>query len=340
MNKKEYKLRELADYLSADLKGDADQVIVGICALDNGKPNYLSFLNKSSYSKHVGSTKASAIILTPEFYNENLSGNFLLVKDPYLSQAKLSKLFDDAPMIDFGIHKTAVIGEECEIADNVSIGPNCVIGRKVKIDSGVKIEAGSVIADEVVIGSETKICANVTIYHKVEIGKRVCVHSGTVIGSDGFGNANENGVWHKIYQLGTVIVGDDVEIGSNTTIDRGAIDNTVIGNGVKIDNQVQIAHNVHIGDHTAIAGCTGIAGSTKIGRHCMIAGRVGISGHIEIADRVVITGMSSVAKSIKEPGGVYASGIPAIPHRSWWRVLSRLMSLEKLSDRIKNLEKK
>ena len=207
-----------------------------------------------------------------------------------------------------GIHPTAIIGKNCEIEASASIGPYCVIGQGV------------------VIGEKTRLYANVVLYHKVKIGKRCLLHSGVVVGSDGFGNANEKGVWHKIHQLGTVIIGNDVEIGANTTIDRGAIGDTVIGDGVKLDNQIQIGHNVHIGAHTAIAGCTGIAGSTKIGRYCMIGGGVGITGHIEITDGVIISGKSAVGKSITKPG-MYASSIPAMPFRTWGRILVRLAQL-------------
>lgn len=339
MNKKTYTLRELAAFLSAEFRGNPDCVVAGIGSIASAGPEQISFLNDLSYSQYLTTTKAAVIVKAENITDKN-SGNFIVVNDPYLAYAKISILFDDTPAMSFGIHQTAVVGEDCEIDKEVSIGPFCVIGRKVKIGNGVRIEAGCVIGDETEIGEKSRLCANVTLYHKVKLGKRVLLHSGVVIGSDGFGNANERGVWHKIYQLGTAIIGNDVEIGANTTIDRGAIEDTVIEDGVRIDNQVQIGHNVHIGAHTAIAGCVGIAGSTKIGRHCMIGGGAGIVGHIEIADRVVITGMSGVDKSITEPGGIYASGIPAIPHRAWWRTLARLMNLEELTRRIKALEKK
>ena len=340
MNKKTYTLRELVEFLSAEFRGDPNCVITGITSLDNAQVGQISFLNDSHYAQYLATTKASAVIIKAEHLDENYSGNFLIVKDPYLAYAKISALFDDTPEVTPGIHVTVVIGEGCEISKEVSIAPYCVIGRRVKIGSGVRIEPGCIIADEVVIGDGTRLCANVSLYHKVKLGSRVLLHSGVVIGSDGFGNANEKGVWRKIYQLGTVVIGNDVEIGANTTVDRGAIGDTVIEDGVKLDNQVQIGHNVHIGAHTAVAGCVGIAGSVKIGRYCMIGGGAGIVGHIEIADRVIITGGANVGKSIMEPGGIYASGIPAIPHRSWWRILARLMNLEKLVQRVKLLEEK
>ena len=340
MNKKTYTLRDLVEFLAAEFIGDLNCAITGISSLDNAESGQISFLNDPSYNQHLATTKASAIIIKAEHLDKKYPGNFLIVKDPYLAYAKISALFDDTPKATPGVHTTVVIGENCEIGKDVSIGPYCVLGRRVKIGNGVRIEPGCIIADEVVIEDGTRLCANVSLYHKVKLGSRVVLHSGVVIGSDGFGNANERGVWRKIYQLGTVVIGNDVEIGANTTVDRGAIGNTVIEDGVKIDNQVQIGHNVHIGAHTAIAGCVGIAGSVKIGRYCMIGGGVGIVGHIEIADRVIITGGANVGKSITEPGGIYASGIPAVPHRAWWRILARLMNLEKLVQRVKFLEEK
>jgi UDP-3-O-[3-hydroxymyristoyl] glucosamine N-acyltransferase len=340
MSRKKYTLHELANFLAAEFRGDSDCVITGIGAIVSAKPQQITFLNDSLYKSYLASTKAAAVIVKSEDITDKDLGNFIIVSDPYLAYAKISILFDDTPPMPIGIHPTAIIGDDCEVADDVCVGPFCVIGRKVKIGKGTRIEAGCVVGDETEIGEKSRLYANVTLYHKVKIGKYVLLHSGVVVGSDGFGNANERGIWHKIYQLGTVIIGDDVEIGANTTIDRGAINDTIIEDGVRIDNQVQIGHNVHIGAHTAIAGCVGIAGSTKIGRHCMIGGGAGIIGHIEIADRVIITGMTSVGKSITEPGGVYASGIPATPHRAWWRTLARLMNLEELTHRVKILEKK
>ena len=340
MNKKIYTLGELAGFLSAEFRGDRDCLITGIGSLANAEPKQISFLNNSLHNKYLTTTKASVVIVKPENVTDINSGNFIIVNDPYLAYAKISALFDDTPQMQPCIHQTALIGEGCEIGREVCIGSYCVIGRGVKIGEGVRIEAGCVIGDEAQIGEKSRLCANVTLYHKVKLGKRVLLHSGAVIGSDGFGNANEKGIWRKIYQLGTVVIGNDVEIGANTTIDRGAVEDTVIEDGVKLDNQVQIGHNVRIGAHTAVAGCVGIAGSTKIGRHCMIAGGVGISGHIEIADKVIITAMTGVGKSITESGGIYASAIPATPHRAWWRILARLMSIEELIRRIKVLEKK
>ncbi|MDR1012318.1 MAG: UDP-3-O-(3-hydroxymyristoyl)glucosamine N-acyltransferase [Coxiellaceae bacterium] len=339
MKQKIYTLQYLAKFLQTEFHGDPDCMINGIGSLINASHGQISFLQNSHYKRYLSTTNASAVIMRSKDLDHQNFHNVILVKDPYFAYAKISILFDDTPIMSSGIHETALIGANCKIGNNVSIGPYCVIGNKVIVNDGVQINANCVIGDEVIIGEGTKICANVTLYHKVELGKRVLLHSGVVIGSDGFGNANDEGVWCKIYQLGTVIIGNDVEIGANSTIDRGAIENTIIDDGVKLDNLVQIGHNVHIGAHTAIAGCTGIAGSTEIGKYCMIGGGVGINGHIKIADRVIITGMTSVRKSITKSGGIYASAIPAMQHRTWWRIIARIMQLEDLIRSWKILEK-
>lgn len=336
--KHKYTLQELAKFLSAEFIGDANCIITGIGSLDKSVSGQISFLKDAHYCQYLATTKASAVIIKQEHIKQN-TGNFIIVDDPYLSYAKISMFFDDAPIVYPGVHATAIVGEDCKIGSGVSIGPHCVIGQRVNIGKNVQIAPGCIISDDVVIDEKTKLYANVVLYHKVKIGKNCILHSGTVIGSDGFGNANEKGKWHKIYQLGSVIIGNDVEIGANTTIDRGAIENTIIEDGVKLDNQIQIGHNVHIGAHTAIAGCVGIAGSTSIGSYCMIGGGVGITGHIEITDGVIISGKSAVGNSITKPG-MYASSIPAMPYRIWGRVLVRLAQLEDIVRRLNILEKK
>lgn len=333
-----YTLRELADFLSANSRGEANCVVTSIAPLDKAESGQISFLENPAYRQYLSTTKASIIILREQFAKET-SANVIIADDPYLAYAKISSLFDDAPKSKSGIHPTAIIGEGCSIGSEVSIAPCCVIANGVTIKNGAQIGAHCFIDENAVIGENSKLNANVTVYHNVMIGQRAIIHSGVVIGSDGFGMANEKGVWRKIYQLGTVIIENDVEIGANTTIDRGALENTVIENGVKLDNQIQIGHNVRIGAHTAIAGCVGIAGSTRIGRHCMIGGGVGIAGHIEIADGTILTARSSIHKSITKPG-IYASGIPAIPHRAWWRILNRLLQLDNIVNRLENMEKK
>ncbi|NNM58207.1 MAG: UDP-3-O-(3-hydroxymyristoyl)glucosamine N-acyltransferase [Legionellales bacterium] len=336
-NNKKYTLAELAELLSAQVQGDTKTEIVGIASLQTAKPGEISFLDNSKYRQFLAETQASAVILSAEMAPKS-SCPVLIVADPYLAYAKTAALFEEKPISKPGIHPQAVIGEHCEIDPSASIGANVVIGNSVKIGKNSVIQPGCVINDKVVIGDDCWFWPNVTIYHATCIGSRTIIHSGAVLGSDGFGFAFNQGRWHKIPQIGCVIVGNDVEIGANTTIDRGALTDTVIGNGVKMDNQIQIGHNVQIGDHTVIAAGTGISGSTKIGKYCRIAGMVGFAGHIEITDQVVITAMSSVAQSITEPG-IYSSGIPAGSFKTWKKNIARFLQLDNLARRLIQVER-
>jgi UDP-3-O-[3-hydroxymyristoyl] glucosamine N-acyltransferase len=333
-------LKQLADFLQVELQGEGDCAITRIAPLNKAQKGEISFLESKEYCKYLNTTEASAIILTQEFSKLVPNKNLLITKNPYLAYAKISSLFDNSPKPVLGIHDTVIIGKNCEIDSTVSIGPRCVIGNNVKIGKNVELGPLCVLGDDVGIGDHSKLYANVNVYYKVAIGQRVIIHSGVIIGSDGFGMVNDKGVWHKIHQLGGVVIGDDVEIGANTVIDRGALDNTIIENGVKLDNLIQVAHNVFIGAHTAIAGCVGIAGSAKIGKHCMIGGGAGINGHIEIADGTIITARCAIHKSITESGGIYAGAIPGMPHKTWWRILHRILKLDELFQRVSKLEKK
>lgn len=328
MKNLQYSLQYLAEFLGVELHGDKNCVISSIAPLDKAQTGQITFLKNPHYKKFLATTNASAIILKPEFV-ELTKTNILIADNPYAAYAKISALFDNSPKHIATIHDSAIIGKNCEIDKSAYIGANCVIGDDVIIGKNAVIHAGCCIDNNSSIGENTILYFNATIYHHIKIGKRNVIHSGVVIGADGFGFAMDKGVNYKIHQLGNVIIGDDVEIGANTTIDRGALDDTIIGNNVKIDNQVQIAHNVYIGDHTVISGCTGIAGSTKIGKYCMIGGGVGISGHIEIADKTIITARSAIDKTITK-AGIYASGIPAMPHRLWWKNLARLSQLDEI----------
>lgn len=331
-----YSLAELAQRLQADLKGDPECIIHGIAPLDKAKPGQLSFLNNPKYKKFLMTTQASAIVLAPEDVLD-CSSNLIIMKNPQLGFAKLVSLFVPVSQLQQGIHPTAVIGHDTNIASTASIGANCVIGDRVSIGEGSVIHPGSVIGEGSSIGQGTLIWSNVTIYHGVKIGEEVIIHSGAVIGSDGFGFANDRGRWYKIPQVGGVVIGNDVEIGANTTIDRGALEDTVIEEGVKLDNQIQIAHNVHIGAFTAIAACTAIAGSARIGKYCMIGGTVAINGHIEIVDQVILTSGATVASSLTEPG-IYSSGIPAHPNREWRKNAVRFQHLDDIARRLRKLE--
>lgn len=336
----QYTLKYIADFLSAELIGNAQCNVRKIAPLHSANSDCISFLEKKEYRSFLETTKASAIILRKEDIAMAKSGqNLLIVKDPYVAYAKTTALFVNLPKLNGDIHHSVMTGKNCIIDASVTIGANCVIGNNVSIGKNTVLHPGCIINDNVIIGDNNYFYANIVVYHNVHIGSNCIIHSGVVIGADGFGMANENGVWHKIHQLGSVLIGNDVEIGANTTIDRGALENTTIGNGVKLDNQIQIAHNVVIGDNTAIAGCSAIAGSTKIGKCCMIGGGANINGHIEIASGTIITGCSNIYKTIEKPD-VYASVIPAVPHRTWWRVLKNLMKIDDLINRVKALEKK
>ncbi len=321
-------LGELSEISGAKLEGDADCVINVVNTLRMAKKGEISFLSNRHYAHQLPLTNASAVILAEEDL-KNCPTSSLVTETPYLAYAKIANYLYPAIESSGSIDKSAVIGSESKIDDSVIVSANVVIGDNVIVGAGTFIGPGCVIEDNVVIGENTSLLANISIRYGVVIGKYVTLHPGVVIGADGFGMAQENGEWLNIPQIGSVKIADKVDVGANSTIDRGAIEDTIISKGVKIDNQVQIGHNVIIGEHTAIAGCTGIAGSTVIGKRCMIGGAVSISGHIKIADDVMITGMSGVANSIKSPG-VYSSGIPITENKVWRRNVIRFKNLDAL----------
>lgn len=335
--KKEYTLAQLTEGLDVVIKGDPQTVINGVCTLDQSSPGCITFLINSLYKKYLQTTQASAVILASEDM-EACAVNAIVARNPYFIYAKIAAFFDTKPCPLPGIHSSAVIGKDCQIHPTASIGANCVIGDRVTIEANVMIGAGSVIGDDSSIDESSRIDANVTLYHQIIIGKHVVISSGTVIGSNGFGNAREKGKWFAVPQLGRVIIQDDVEIGSNCSIDRGAVEDTIIEKGARLDNLIQVAHNVRIGENTAIAGCVGIAGSAVIGKNCLIGGGAGVNGHITIADNVMITGMTATTKSIREPG-VYSSGVGGLVTNLEWRKNSaRFQRLDQLNKRIKDLE--
>lgn len=338
MNNKKFTLAQLAEFLSAKIQGDPSIEVTAIVPLQAATAGQISFLDNPKYRRFLPETKASAVILSEEMAEKSPCAA-LIVPNPYLAYAMTATLFDDKPQTKPGIHPSAVIGAHCDIDASVSIGANVVISDYVKIGKNTVIQPGCVINHDVEIGNNCWIWPNVTIYHGTRIGDRVIIHSGAVIGSDGFGFAFHQGQYHKIPQIGAVRIGNDVEIGASTTIDRGALGDTVIGNGVKLDNQIQIGHNVEVGDHTVMAAGTGVAGSTKIGKYCRIGGLVGFAGHITITDNVAITAMASVAQSIDE-AGVYSSGVPATPFSSWKRNMVRFHQLDNMARRLVQLERK
>ena len=336
MQKKSYTLAELAVSLDAEVKGDASHQINNISTLQDAQANEITFLDNTAYRKYLSDTKAGAVILSNENANECLT-NALVTPNPYLAFAKALTFFEHKPQIETGIHPTVVIGSNCTIHPTASLAPYCIVGANTIIEEGVMIGAHSVLGENNTIKSHTKLAAHVTTYHNVRIGERCIIHSGVVIGSDGFGFAQDKGIWRKVPQIGGVSIGNDVEIGANTTIDRGALNDTKIEDGVKLDNQIQVGHNVQIGAHTAIAGCVAIAGSTKIGKYCMIGGGTAINGHISITDKVIITGKSGIINSIEKPG-MY-SGFPEQPSITWKKNMIRIQQLDEMVKRLNKLEK-
>ncbi len=331
------KLGQLAEFLGATLRGAADKDITGLATLQEAGPGQVTFLANPQYRKFLAGSHAAAVLLKPADA-EGFDGDALLVADPYLAYAKISHLFDPKPKALPGVHASAVVAADAQVDPAASVGAFAVIESGARIAAGVTVGAHCFIGARCEIGEGGWLAPRVTLYHDVRIGKRVVIQSGAVLGGEGFGFANEKGTWQKIAQIGGVLIGDDVEIGVNTAVDRGALADTLIGNGVKLDNQIQIAHNVQIGDHTAMAACVGISGSSKIGKHCMLAGGVGLVGHIEICDGVFITGMTMVTHSITEPGS-YSSGTAMQPAAEWRKSAARLRKLDDMARRLQKVEK-
>lgn len=333
-----FRLGELADLVGAKLHGDAETVVSRVGTLQDGQADSISFLSNSKYRKYLKTTTAAAVILGEEFLEE-CPVCALVCSNPHLAYARISAHMQPKPADKNGRHPTAWISDSAVIDPSAWIGPGAIIEDQVAIGPGVFIGPGCVVADGVIIGAESKLLANVTLCHGVTIGQRVLIHPGAVIGSDGFGLANDDGVWVKVPQLGSVMIGDDVEIGANTTIDRGALRDTVIGNGVKLDNLIQIAHNVEIGENTAIAACSGIAGSTRIGKNSTLGGGSLVVGHLELADNTHFSIQTMVTRSIKEPG-YYSGSLPAMPNKEWRKTIAHIRHLDEMMQRLKQLEKR
>ena len=332
-----YTLSELADRVGAELRGDPAKQVVGLNTLQDASDNELSFLANPAYARYLQDSDAGAVILAPE-QADGYQGNVLLLDNPYLGYAALSHLFETDRGQEQGVHDSATVEPSAVIHETAAIGPNVVVEAGVQIAEGVRVDSGAVIGHDTIIGRDSHICRNSTLCHSVVLGERVIIHANAVIGADGFGNAHSEGRWHKIAQLGGVIIGNDVEIGSCTCIDRGALGNTIIGDGARLDNLIQIAHNVVIGRNTAIAANVGISGSTRIGDNCTVAGAAGFAGHITVADNVHIGGMAMVTRSVKE-AGAYASGTGLMEARDWRRNAIRFRQLDDLARRLKSLEK-
>lgn len=334
-----YTLERLAELTNSEFKGNGDCQLSGVASLDEASEGEISFVSNPKYKKLLATSSASAVILSPALAKDHLR-NVLINDDPYLTFAKVVSIFHERKELVPSIHTSGIFDKSATINESVNIAANVVIEADVTIEEGVTIGAGCFIGEGSVLKKNVQLYPNVTLYKDTQIGANSIIHSGTVIGSDGFGYApQKDKSWYKILQIGNVIIGSDVEIGASTTIDRAALGSTIIGNGVKLDNQIQIAHNVKVGEYSIIAGATNIAGSTEIGKACQIGGAVAISGHLHIADNVIITGRSMVMKSIKE-AGVYSSGVATEENRKWRRNAARFRQLDEMAKTIKRLEKK
>lgn len=331
-----YSLSAIAQHIGGEVKGDGDHTIESMGTLANAQPHQLSFMTHNKYASELRATKAGAVILNQAQADE-FNGNAIVHTHPYVGFALASQLLDTTPVQAPLISEQASVDSSAILGKNVAIGPYATISKNVVLGDNVSIGAGCFVGENTRLGDGCNLRANVTLYHGLTLGKNVSIHSGTVVGSDGFGYANDKGRWVKIPQTGGVRIGDDTEIGANTSIDRGALDDTVIGKNCIIDNMVHIAHNCSIGDHSCICGKVGMAGSVNIGKYVVIAGNVVINGHLDICDKVQITGFSMITKSITQPG-TYSSGMPAVPSREWQRNTVKLRTIDKLYDRVKALE--
>jgi UDP-3-O-[3-hydroxymyristoyl] glucosamine N-acyltransferase len=320
------RLGELAVRFGCRLRGDPEAAVDSVATLEAARPGSVSFLANARYRRFLRTTGATAVILEARDAPDCPTAA-LLADNPYAVYARVAALLHPAPMAPAGVHPTAIIDRGATIAASASIGPHVVIESGVRVGERVVIGAGSVLQRDATVGADSRLVARVTLCHGVIIGQRVFLQPGCVVGADGFGFARDADGWVKVPQLGTVRIGDDVEVGANTTIDRGAIEDTVIDDDVKLDNQIQVGHNVRIGAHTAIAGCVGISGSTTIGKRCMIGGAVGIAGHLTLADDVVVTGLTLVSRSITK-AGVYSSALPADDARRFRRNVARFRHLD------------
>ena len=332
-----YSLAQLANYVGGELRGPAEVMVSGIATPAAARPDQICFIADKRHAVALGDTEAAAVMVTEQLAITT-ERPVLICASPYLAYARASQLFDRTP-VPGGIHPSAVVHPDARLADGVSLGPNCVIEKDAVLGAGVAIGAGTVVGQRSRIGENSRLHVNVSLYHDVTLGADCIIHSGVVLGGDGFGFAPNQGRWERIAQNGGVVLGDAVSVGANTTIDRGAIGDTVIEDGVIIDNLCQIAHNVRIGRYSALAGTCGIAGSAVIGAHCTLAGGVGVVGHIELADGCHIGARTVVSKSIAQKGS-WSGGIPMMPSKEWRRAAVRFTQLDKLAQRVAELEKK
>jgi len=344
---------ELAEQFQASLVGEASRVLTGLAPLERAQSNQISFLSNPLYRQQASDSLAGALIVSKadlEFLQANPGTNssnrvYFVSKNPYATFARMAQFFskESTPTYVPGIHPSAAIDSTAIVPASCHIGPFVQIGAGVKLGERVSILGNSSIARDSAIASDTLIYPSVSIYYGTHIGERCIIHSGAVIGADGFGFAPDfsatGGEWVKIPQTGTVVIGNDVEIGASSTIDRGAMSDTMIGSGTKIDNQVQIAHNVTVGECCVIAGCAAISGSTKIGNFCIIGGASNFAGHLTIADRTTVSGNTSIIRSITEPGQHFTGVYPSMPHSAWEKNAAILRGLDKIRQRLRLLDK-
>jgi UDP-3-O-[3-hydroxymyristoyl] glucosamine N-acyltransferase len=327
----------LAERFGLRLHGDGSRAVSSVGTLASATARQLSFLANPRYRGQLAKTSAGVVILREDDVAD-CPTTALIAPDPYVAFARIAALFEVKPARTTGVHPTAVVADDAIVAATASIGPHASIGARSRIGAGTMIGPGCVIGEDCQVGEDCELVARATLVARVRLGHRVLVHPGAVIGADGFGIAMDHGHWIKVPQLGGVLIGDDCEVGANTTIDRGALGDTVLEEDVRLDNQIQVGHNVRIGAHTAMAGCSAVAGSASIGRHCLIGGGAGILGHLEVCDRVVITAMTLVTHSIHEPGE-YSSGTPLMDNRSWRKSAARFKQLDTLARRLNTGDK-
>ena len=321
---------ELAARFGLELRGP-DRAVEGVGTLADATRGQLSFLANPRYRSQLSSTGAGVVVLRADDAGA-FAGTALVARDPYVAFARIAALFERKPAHAPGVHPTAFVDADAVVDPTACIGPHASIGARSRIQARAVVGPGCVIGEDCDVGEDCELQARVTLLTRVRLGKRVRILPGAVLGAAGFGLAMDAGRWVNVPQLGGVVVGDDCEIGANTTIDRGALGDTVLEEDVRLDNQIQIGHNVRIGAHTAMAGCAAVAGSAKIGRHCLIGGAAGILGHLEVCDRVVVTAMSLVTHSIREPGE-YSSGTPLMDNRSWRKSAARFKQLDRIARR-------
>jgi UDP-3-O-[3-hydroxymyristoyl] glucosamine N-acyltransferase len=335
-------LADIVARLGGELRGDPATAIARIAPLEDAGADAIAFLANPRYRAQLQGSGAACVIVAPALADEAAArGAAIVTPDPYLYFARLTQWWaaQQRPAAPAGVHPTAVVEEGAQLGAGVSVGPLAYVAAGAVLGAGVVVGSHCHVGAGVQLGEGTRLAPRVTVHDGCRIGARCIVHSGVVIGADGFGFAPDKGAWEKIEQLGSVVIGDDVEIGANTCIDRGALGDTVIGHGVKLDNLIQIAHNVQLGDHSAMAACSGIAGSAKIGKHCTIGGSSGIVGHIELADHVHVSAFTMVSHSIRTPG-VYSGSFPFDDNASWEKNAATLRRLHSLRERLKALEKK